>query len=104
MREPIRVIDSGSSSIKFSVFETEADRSLLAGAHGQVEGIGTSPHLEVGDAGGRPLAARPLATDGHASAIAAIHEWFGGHIGSEAGFSGVGHRVVHGGLVYSEPC
>jgi hypothetical protein len=47
MREPILVINAGSSSIKFSVFETMAGRSLSAGAHGQVEGIGTSPHLEV---------------------------------------------------------
>ena len=47
MREPILVINAGSSSIKFSVFETMAGRSLSAGAHGQVEGIGTSPHLEI---------------------------------------------------------
>ena len=43
MREPILVINAGSSSIKFSVFETAADRSLSAGVHGQVEGIGDSP-------------------------------------------------------------
>jgi acetate kinase len=42
MREPILVVNAGSSSIKFSVFETQADRSPFAGAHGQVEGIGTS--------------------------------------------------------------
>jgi acetate kinase len=49
MRQPILVVNAGSSSIKFSVFETTANRSLSAGAHGQVEGIGTSPHLEVTD-------------------------------------------------------
>jgi hypothetical protein len=49
MREPILVINAGSSSIKFSVFETAADRALLAGAHGQVEGIGTSLYLEGAD-------------------------------------------------------
>lgn len=41
MREPILVINAGSSSIKFSVFETLTDRSLAPGAHGQVGGIGT---------------------------------------------------------------
>jgi acetate kinase len=33
MREPILVINAGSSSIKFSVFETAADRSLPTDAH-----------------------------------------------------------------------
>jgi acetate kinase len=103
MREPILVINAGSSSIKFSVFETAADRSLAAGAHGQVEGIGTSPHLVASDACGRRLADQAVAADGHDGAIAAIHDWFAAHVGSEAGFSGVGHRVVHGGAAYSAP-
>jgi acetate kinase len=103
MREPILVINAGSSSIKFSLFETAADRSPHAGAHGQVEGIGTSPHLKVCDAGGRQLAAQPLSKDGHLGAMAAIHGWFGAHYGSETVFAGVGHRVVHGGLAYFEP-
>jgi acetate kinase len=103
MREPILVINAGSSSIKFSVFETAADRSLAAGAHGQVEGIGTSPHLVASDACGRRLADQAVAADGHDGAITAIHEWFAAHVGSEAGFSGVGHRVVHGGAAYSAP-
>jgi acetate kinase len=103
MRAPILVINAGSSSIKFSVFETMEDRSLLAGAHGQVEGIGTAPHLEVADGEGRKLADQRVSGGGHLGAIAAIHDWFAGHIGSEAGFDGVGHRVVHGGLAYSRP-
>lgn len=103
MREPILVINAGSSSIKFSVFETAADRSLAAGPHGQVEGIGISPHLVASDACGRRLADQSVAADGHDGAITAIHEWFAAHVGSEAGFSGVGHRVVHGGAAYSAP-
>ena len=103
MREPILVVNAGSSSIKFSVFETMADRSLSAGAHGQVEGIGTSPHLEVTDPPGEKLADGPVAGDGYAGGIAAIHDWFAAHVGSDAGFDGVGHRVVHGGSTYSQP-
>jgi acetate kinase len=103
MREPILVINAGSSSIKFSVFETMAGRTLSAGAHGQVEGIGTSPHLEVTDPNGNKLADGPVAGAGHAGAIAAIDDWFAAHVGSEAGFDGVGHRVVHGGATYSQP-
>jgi acetate kinase len=100
---PILVINAGSSSIKFSVFQTAADRSLSADVHGQVEGIGGSAQLTVADAKGSKLAERKLSGASYQDAIAAIHEWFAGHAGGEAGFDGVGHRVVHGGLKYSQP-
>jgi len=103
MRQPILIINAGSSSVKFSVFETCADRTLAPRVHGQVEGIANSPRLTVEDAGGRALADQPVAAQGHERAIAAIHDWFSAHIGSEAGFDGVGHRVVHGGQTYSRP-
>lgn len=107
MREPILVINAGSSSCKFSVYETAEDRSLSTGAHGQVEGIGEggdrAPHIEVTDGKGRKLTDKPMAATDHAGAMAAIHDWFAEHIGSEGGFFGVGHRVVHGGTMYAQP-
>src|SRR5258708_20539712 len=103
MREPILVINAGASSRKFSVFETAADRSLEAGVHGQVEGIGTSPRLKIADAQGRSVADRTAAGNDHRAAIAAIQDWFTDHVGGEAQFGGVGHRVVHGGTAYCEP-
>jgi acetate kinase len=103
MREPILVINAGSSSVKFSVFETALDRSLSAGAHGAVSGIGTASYLSIADAHGRNLAEQLVPDNDHRGAIAAIHEWFTAHIGDEAGFSGVGHRVVHGGTAYFGP-
>jgi acetate kinase len=56
MRQPIFVINAGSSSIKFSLYQTALNRSVEVGAHGQVEGIGTSPRLKVADVHGRVLA------------------------------------------------
>jgi acetate kinase len=103
MHEPILVINAGSSSIKFSVFETTAGRSLSAAVHGQVEGIGTAPRLMCHDARSNRITDQAVSAKDHDGAIAAIHEWFGGHVGSEAGFAGVGHRIVHGGLAYAEP-
>jgi acetate kinase len=103
MREPILVINAGSSSLKFSLFETAADRSLTAALHGQVEGIGTSPRLEIADAQGRGVSDATVAGKDHRAAFAAIHAWFAKHIGSEAGVDGVGHRIVHGGMVYCDP-
>ncbi len=107
MREPLLVINAGSSSIKFSIFETAPDRSLAAGAHGQVEGLGaatgTPARIEVADAQGRRLIKQPIAGRDHHGAMVAIHDWFAAHVGSEAAFAGVGHRVVHGGLAYAKP-
>ena len=103
MQDPILVINAGSSSIKFSVFETAGDRSLAAGLHGQVEGIGTSSRFEVADATGRQLADQKIAGNDHGAAIAALNDWFVTHIGGTTGFSGVGHRVVHGGSEFSQP-
>jgi hypothetical protein len=102
MGAPILIINAGSSSIKFSVFETTA-RSLVAGPHGQAAGIGTSPRLEVADAQGNKLVDRETAATDHAGAIAAIHDWLAAHVGSETGLAGVGHRVVHGGAALVEP-
>jgi acetate kinase len=107
MREPILVINAGSSSVKFSVFETMPDRSLTAGAHGQVDGLGaktgTQARIEVADAPGRALTAGTIAGHDHQGAMTAIHDWFAAHVGSESGFDGVGHRVVHGGSTYTQP-
>jgi acetate kinase len=103
MREPILVINAGSSSVKFSVFETAGDRSLSAGVHGEVEGIGTSLRLSAADARRRTLADQPVSGTDHAAAIAAIEAWFAAHAGAEQGFDGVGHRVVHGGTAYFQP-
>lgn len=99
----ILVVNAGSSSIKFSVFEIAADGSLSAGAHGQVAAIGSASRIEVLDPQGRKLLDRPVAASDHDAAIAAIHEWFRAHLGSASGFDGIGHRVVHGGTEYSEP-
>src|ERR1700730_1723846 len=81
MHEPILVINAGSSSIKFSVFETGADRSLSPAAHGEVQGIGTASRLSVTDPQGRNLAERPVAGDDYESAIATIHNYCAVHIG-----------------------
>jgi acetate kinase len=103
MHEPVLVINAGSSSIKFSVFETDADRSVSPAAHGEVEGIGTASRLSVTDPQGRSLAERPVVGDDYESAIAAIYDCCVEDIGGQAKFTGVGHRVVHGGARFSQP-
>jgi acetate kinase len=102
--DAILVLNAGSSSIKFELFE-------VLGAHaetrldGQMEGIGASPHLIARDARRQVLADRrwagPDVAD-HVTALARIME------GIEPGIAGrriiaVGHRVVHGGPDLVDP-
>jgi acetate kinase len=102
MRDPILVLNTGSSSLKFSLFEATKERSLTQCVHGQVEGIGADAQLRVTDANGRE-SKQSVQGEGHEQAIAAIQKWFAAHTGAEGGFSAVGHRIVHGGQKYLEP-
>ncbi len=49
------VVNAGSSSLKFCVFQRPAGEAWRVEARGQIEGIGTSPRLSVKDADGEPL-------------------------------------------------
>ena len=50
MAECIAVMNAGSSSIKFALFQHSSDNELLFG--GQVEQIGVAPRLTVKDSDG----------------------------------------------------
>jgi len=98
MRESIFVVNAGSSSIKFSVLETLLDPSLRTGAHGQVEGIGASRgwRLPMPQAEGWPMA---LLFAEITRALLRRSMVFSTYRQR----NGVGDRIVHGGLTYSEP-
>ena len=101
MAHQIGVINAGSSSIKFAIFQADADLSLLF--RGQFEGIGTTPRLEVEDADGGTLFENDCGSDvDHASATQMILETSIRLLGGE-GVEGIGHRVVHGGTNFTAP-
>ena len=52
----ILVANAGSSSVKFQVFEIEQGQRLRRQIKGQVDGIGTKPHLHTAAADGKVLA------------------------------------------------
>ena len=56
--DTILVANAGSSSVKFQVFEIEQGQRLRRQLKGQVDGIGTRPHLRATAADGRVLADR----------------------------------------------
>jgi acetate kinase len=98
------VLNAGSSSLKFCVYRRHDGSAWQVASRGQIEGIGTAPHLAVKDDAGTKLADErldPSVRDGRA-AIDVLSNWLqskyaGGRI------VGVGHRVVHGGPRFSKP-
>ena len=62
MSNPLLILNAGSSSVKFSIFETAENRSLVAGFHGSVEEIETAPHFAVSTADGAPVVDCPAAS------------------------------------------
>ena len=104
MDSAILVLNAGSSSIKFSVYAAQA-RPTREGlvCHGECEGIGDRVHFEAKDSTGAPLVDQPLpGGTTHEDALAAILRWI------ESAFQSyrliaAGHRIVHGGSLYSAP-
>jgi len=98
----IAVLNAGSSSIKFALYDAHDDGTELF--HGQVEGIGASPRLEVRRADGTVVATRdwPDGTLDHHDATAEIMS-AGRELLAGRPVLAFGHRVVHGGTGYAAP-
>jgi acetate kinase len=104
VRPVFLVLNSGSSSLKFQLFEISGGgpRRIF---RGQFEGLGSKPRFAVRDAAGETAAAsswEESAGFGHEQALDHLASWLRGHSeGLE--LKAVGHRVVHGGSAYSGP-
>ena len=104
MAEAILVLNAGSSSLKFSVFRS-GGAELELSLRGQTEGLTTTPRFTAQDVSGKSLSERvwkegePLGQEG---AVSHLVEFLRGNLG-EHRLVAVGHRVVHGGLEFSEP-
>jgi acetate kinase len=105
MTDAILVLNAGSSSIKFSLFD-QREAALALVANGQVGGITTAPAFIARNAEGRPIAERswaPAGPLGHDGALAHITDWIRKQYGTDHRLAAVGHRVVHGGRDYAAP-
>jgi acetate kinase len=98
------VLNAGSSSLKFSVYERPGETAWAVASRGQIEGIGTSPTFSAKDGGGAALPAPALGADvkDARTALEALAAWLRARYGG-ARVLGVGHRVVHGGAKYAGP-
>jgi acetate kinase len=108
MTDGILALNAGSSSLKFSLFATPGERDGLSlVCRGGIEGIGRAPLFRVSDATGKPfvderLPSKALTVLNHEEALGVLL----GHIESheaELTLIAVGHRVVHGGTLFSAP-
>lgn len=108
MSHALLVINAGSSSIKFALFEATAPLARQALLNGQISGIGTAPRLTAKDAAGTLItdAAVPVppqfADAQHGPALQFLLDWLEQNNGGRT-IVGAGHRVVHGAERYSEP-
>ena len=104
MSNAIVVINAGSSSIKFSLFLERGD-GLQPDLRGQIEGLYTKARFvsKAPDGGLRTEKSWPQGVEvGHDEAL----DHLVAHLRSELAddrLIGIGHRVVHGGLAYTQP-
>ena len=99
MSGSIAVLNAGSSSIKFALYDG-TERLMFKG---QVEQIGVSPRLKVMNAEGEAVAERSWPVEGfdHRAATQVLVETVVELLGARP--AAVGHRVVHGGTRYAAP-
>jgi acetate kinase len=97
----VLALNSGSSSIKFALFEAAGPlRRVLGGA---IERIGLSDStLRVTGLDATDNFTSPVKASDQASAIDALMSFIQEHTRDDS-IEAVGHRIVHGGSVYFEP-
>jgi len=98
----IAVVNAGSSSLKFAVFDAATNPRLRL--RGLIDGIGATPRAKVSNADGEALLTEHPPAEGfdHLAAtrtmMRVVAPWLDGN-----DISVVGHRVVHGGGEFSAP-
>ena len=105
MSDTVLCLNTGSSSIKFELFEVMPRDQLQLAFRGQFEGIGIRPHLTAKRGGDVQLTDRTYAAQEIPNVAAAMHnltEWLREHLKGKMPMV-VGHRLVFGGTRYSAP-
>lgn len=99
----ILVLNAGSSSLKFAVYDSVGE-GLSLGMTGAVSGLPDRPQFRVRDAEGATLAETdwPKAAGALDEALARTLDWLAGEGGVIAP-AAIGHRIVHGGLEFDTP-
>jgi acetate kinase len=102
--DAILVVNAGSSSVKFQLFAVEQAPALRLLIKGQLEAIGTRPHLSARGSDKSSLVEKTYTAGEIAdvpAAIATVAAWL--RQTQRLNILAVGHRVVHGGPRYDRP-
>lgn len=104
MKEAILIINAGSSSIKFSVYISEAKKLILQ-SKGQIEGIGVKPNFLAKMPSGEVLQKQEWQNSkeiNHEFLLKYLIDWLNHNLDGAKVIS-AGHRVVHGGVEFDKP-
>ncbi len=99
------ILNAGSSSLKFQVFDIPEDTEPRLVWKGLYEGLGNNAHFIVRHAGGADLDEMSWnsgAAFGHEEALMHLVSWLREHQEGRR-LTAIGHRVVHGGEAYAAP-
>jgi acetate kinase len=102
--DAILVVNAGSSSVKFQIFDQGASGDPQRLIKGQFDGIGARPRLRAEARDGKALIDKtysPQEIADVATAIGAAGNWL--RETQKIELAAVGHRVVHGGPDYDRP-
>ena len=91
----VLVLNCGSSSVKFAVFNTATSEAT---ASGLVENLGSVARIKA--KGPKGKSEQEIVGSDHGAALSAVQEFLHSQ-GEDAGIGAVGHRVVHGGERFS---
>ncbi len=97
----ILTINSGSSSVKFSLFVTNDSLALSLLYYGHITNIGGSGELLIQEHD-TILQQQKIAITDHKHAIQCLFDWLEQN-GPITNIYAVGHRIVHGGLDFDTP-
>jgi len=99
----VLVVNAGSSSLKYQLFDTESEAVL---AKGNCERIGIDGSRIIHKTSGKEEISRPADIPNHSVAMELVVEMLvdgdTGCIGSVDEIEAIGHRVVHGGPYFAE--
>lgn len=97
--EMVLVLNTGSSSIKFSLFNYD---KLTLMYRGEIENITEKPNFIVFNAERQQIINQSIKAKGHESVLKQLFDWLE-QFKNNFQLKAVGHRVVHGGSYFLEP-
>jgi acetate kinase len=105
MASDLFTLNAGSSSLKFSLWQSGTGEELRELFRGEVEKIGIAPRLSASRPGGDRVIDKKFGEGGakltHEDLLRELFDWFSRQRRDE--LKAIGHRIVHGGAAFTAP-